>query len=453
MYQLKCTIMKKVYLFLLGFIFSAFVYGQEENRRPYGKSYSSEKGHNKEIHTLPLQQSGHWQLNQPFLKNGMQELQRLDSLLGYEIDGEEEHLDYKEEYSYNENDLISRYQAYYLDELTGEWVLDDREVYEYNEAGSLVLFYDFDFDSLSQQWFEAWVREYVYDENNLLVQIFESWKDAPGEEWYFVWREDYTYNENNRLSSRLHYIHTIGWAVSQRSEYIYDDDGNLVRYELYDDDDAGEWINEALEEYMYDDNNRLVEFIDYDWDESAEEWVGWDREIYSYSDNNNVEFYVDYNWSETDTGWVEFWREEFTYNNDYPYDQLVLPWFYQDNRPNFMNHQLVEYQGNSFVESGWIPFSRGEYYYSSEPSTSVADIKSTGVMFYPNPASTHITFRFDSPYEALLQVYDLTGHLVHSAQVRKNKPVNIRQLSDGLYLFRLTGEDNMPVFSEKIIVK
>ncbi len=445
--------MKKFYLLLFSFIFSIFVYGQEEYHKPFGKNYFPQKEGIKDFQKAHRQKFSYQQLNQSFIKNANQELQRLDSLLGYIYNDTALYLDFKEEYMYNENDLIIKYEAFFRDELTDEWVLDGWEEYEYNDAGNLLLYYDYEYDSLSQQWFAGWKKDYVYDDNNLLVQTFESWKDDPGEEWYFVWRVDFTYDENNRPLSTLEYIYTLDWSLSRSSQYTYDENGNLTQFELFDDDDAGGWVNEIKEVYVYDDNNRLMEFTDYEWDATIEEWIETDREVYTYSDNNNVDFYVDYNWNESDNNWVEFWREEFTYENTYPYDQLVLPWFYHDDVPNFMNHQLIEHQGYSFLGSEWVPFSKGEYYYSSGPSTSVTDVSKTDIKFYPNPASTEITFRFGSPVEAGLQVYDLTGNLVRTMRVWDNKPVNIGQLSDGLYLFRLTGEGNKPIFSEKILVK
>ena len=83
----------------------------------------------------------------------------------------------------------------------------------------------------------------------------------------------------------------------------------------------------------------------------------------------------------------------------------------------------------------------------------MSDIGKEAVHFYPNPAGQEITLKFDSPNTVKLQIYNLAGNLIQSQQVQSNKPVNIEQLTNGLYLFRLTGKRNELIYSDKILVK
>jgi hypothetical protein len=445
--------MKKFYLVLLGFTITIAVYGQEEYHHSFGKNYFSQnKLGQKERHSSKIGISTS-RLNRNFLKKSFQEKQHLDSVVEYVwVDGVWLY-DFKMEYDYNDEEQMNEYRGYQWNESSGEWQLYDREEYEYNEAGNIVLLTDYDMEETSQQWLAMGQREFHYDDNHLLTHYDESERDGPGEEWYFTWRTTYTYDDNNRLSSAIDYLYIIGWSPFSSSEYSYDEIGNLIRYEEYNDDDAGGWVNDFQENYYYDENNRFIEYIAYDWDETDSEWVESDRETFTYQDNNNVEVYTDYDWSEGENDWILAWKEEYEYDNTYPYDQLILPYYYHDDHPNFMNHQLTEFHNYTYENSEWVPSYMGYFFFSSDPATKVSDIDKAAVQFYPNPAGQEITFKFDSRNIVDLQIYNLAGNLIQSQQVKSNKPVNIEQLTHGIYLFRLIGERNELIYSDKILVK
>ncbi len=451
--NINSAIMKKLYLILMGLIILFTGYGQNEHFKSFGKSnfhHHRQKYDNQQTHGSKFL---HINFNHTFLKNASEVQQRLDSLVGYVWNGTDSIIDYKEEFIYNDFGLIVEHQRFLWNGLSGNWILDDNEIFEYNEEGNLLMATYYTMDETSSELFESWKGDYFYDENNRLTDIIESQKDSPDDEWNLVWKTTYTYDDNGRPVSTLEYSYILGWQLTWSIENTYDANGNLTKIEEFSNDNEGEWLNEWQEEFTYDDNNRLVEYFEYEWNEIDSRWDNADRETFTYDANNNVDVYTDYDWSDSENDWVLSWKEEYTYNNDYEFDQLTLPWFYLDDLPNFMNHMLTRFTNYNYENNEWVPAAMGNFYFSEDPVVNSPAIDKSHVSFYPNPATTKITFLFDMTDIAHLYIYDVAGNAVQNQTVRNNRPVSIDMLPDGLYLFRLTGKSNELIFSGKVLKK
>ena len=77
-------------------------------------------------------------------------------------------------------------------------------------------------------------------------------------------------------------------------------------------------------------------------------------------------------------------------------------------------------------------------------------VATTDIMIYPNPAKDLVNIKFNSPNEKLLmEIYDLSGRLVHSEEIAGDITINISSLEDGVYNCLLKGEGKM--FSQKLV--
>lgn len=77
------------------------------------------------------------------------------------------------------------------------------------------------------------------------------------------------------------------------------------------------------------------------------------------------------------------------------------------------------------------------------------------IRFYPNPASSTITFEFKEPVErgSMLQVYSFLGRLVLSVAIPGNKiTLNITDLIKGVYVFQLRGSNGRVIETGKFQV-
>lgn len=78
--------------------------------------------------------------------------------------------------------------------------------------------------------------------------------------------------------------------------------------------------------------------------------------------------------------------------------------------------------------------------------------EANGIMVYPNPAHSelYIEGNFDVP--ATFELYDITGRKVLSQSINSNQPININQLSKGLYLYLLNA-DNKAIARGKVVIE
>lgn len=338
---------------------------------------------------------------------------------------------------------------------SGAWEPYDRETHEYDEEGNLAVFTDHNLSEQGDGWYSSWKREYAYEDGRL-IGYAESQKDNEGESFYPVWLVEYLYDDQDRVSGTREYIYTFSWKETWRSEYVYDDNGNLLTYTVYDESetDPDGWVYRFKDEYEYNQDGHLTLFEEYDWDESEEIWLNADREEYHPSASGNIDRYIDFNWDDSEEMWVRSWKRENTYDENYGYEQLVLPWFYHDDIPNFFNNLMTEYNTFDYEGGEWIEGYRGNYHFSGSGTTGLTMEKPGNFSFYPNPAGSTVTLMLDDRrMEYRLEVFDLTGKNLLSRQVRSHQPVDVSQLSEGIYLMRVSDMENNPVGIEKILIR
>ena len=89
------------------------------------------------------------------------------------------------------------------------------------------------------------------------------------------------------------------------------------------------------------------------------------------------------------------------------------------------------------------------------PASVEAASEKSKVHFFPNPASTTITFEFAVPIERgySLQVYSFLGRQVATVAVVNNRvSVNVSDLMRGVYVFQLRDNNGRVIASNKFQV-
>ena len=76
-------------------------------------------------------------------------------------------------------------------------------------------------------------------------------------------------------------------------------------------------------------------------------------------------------------------------------------------------------------------------------------------MIYPNPAADKLYIeRVKSSSKANVLLYTVTGQLVRQVEMKGNKQlINTSNLSEGLYLLRITDERGILLKMDKVIIK
>lgn len=203
---------------------------------------------------------------------------------------------YKEEYTYNEQNLIGEEIISYYSE--NEWVVKYRYVFEYDEAGNLVL-------CMYYFYMNGWKPELKLEleyENSLLTRSV-SYSNNNFEEavWFPEIKHEYFYDSQNLLIEESENIYTVYWENYKKRLYTYNEMGlcteQSVRRYYYE-----EWHEEYKYCYSYDEIGNLVNKTSLKLPPNNAELVYFDMLVFAYDENNNCVEYSDYDFQYND--WV-----------------------------------------------------------------------------------------------------------------------------------------------------
>ncbi len=258
-------------------------------------------------------------------------------------------------------------------------------------------------NSLIQRWEEdSWINDYrssfSYSGGNQSQEIEEMWNEDTSS-WTFSERVDYSYN-SDELSNSVYYLWNTSmedWEFDWRETVTR---GGSTRTTLTEDYMSGEWMNEMLSTATIDTDGFVVESIDQNWEDSNEEWINESKNIRTKNSNGWIDTILIQTWYDITQEWVDSARIIFTYRDS----SLAI-------------------ETNSLDER---------------------------LHLYPNPATNILNISNDSQQEYDLRIYSLTGSEVQRENLsRKNKSVDISNLSKGVYLFEF--RNNNRKYVKKIV--
>jgi hypothetical protein len=390
--------------------------------------------------------------------------------------------------------------------------LDDneeiKEVYTYDAYGNMALNIEYNWNSSTRTWIFTSKDEYTYDVNgNLITYIYYLWDDLYGK-WNFNYKKEFTYDLNRNLTLCLNYM--LEWVVSSKDEYTYDANGNVTLCLNYKwDESSSEWVASSKVEYNYDAKGNVILSLNYNWDESSSEWVTNSKVEYTYDINGNVtlclyyrmdessgELYVyirnkytydasgnltsffNTNWEapqwmlsnfRTDYAYDDYgnlilWngdnydKMEYTYDNSYSLTDLILPSqtfpskFY-NNVEEGLNHMLIQMNYYLNYDLEWNLTGTQSYYYSSQVATNITvNNKTSGIKYFPNPASDNVSFYLMGDSENyMINLYDMQGRIVLNQIINNNIPIPLKSFPKGMYLYKINNGGN--IYTGKLLIE
>ena len=317
-------------------------------------------------------------------------------------------LEYKNEYTYEDNKKVTKTTSYYTnDKLTESktyFIDDDAETLQYsifyNEDGSYKTKNEYSYDNYYEN-SQYVVTRYIYanDEwkdidkfvfyNGLGLPIYRTTTNNDGS---YQSKVSYTYDNNhNKLSEIYCNYKNNQWIFDNKNEYAYDEDGNLSKRTIskYIDN---EWVKmheyayiNSIEkeiyfvseppigkysykiENTYDENGNILLCI---WEEYIDgEWVLYEKTEYTHDEYESVA--IGYRFK--DGEWVLDDKREITYNENgklltyitYDYHKNNDTWTYHmkqeydyDTNGNILSHTYYNYE-----DSQWVAYCIYEYTY------------------------------------------------------------------------------------------
>ena len=355
-----------------------------------------------------------------------------------------------EEYNYdNVGNLIQQIDNYW-DQNTEEWKPRDNLVSTYDNEGRLILLEDFKWDTEKAEWIDDRKTEYFYDTEGVLVETIMSKFDLG--EWDKREKTIFTYNEEGFviLANLDSWAIAIGtWITERKTNYLYDTDWNLTDIILSVMGDDSEWHPYQKTSYTYDLKGNMTSFTDYVWDNQESTWDPTDlKHEYQFDDLNNMVVML-----LTHMDFPMSFKTDYFYNNDFTFDDLLLPNLYQIYLPRF-NHMLT--YGDNFIWNDtteqWDGDGKETYYYSEQNISDITDSFEESVNVYPNPASDYIYFEFKNhSANTWVEIYDAQGRKVVSREITSRQQIIINHLEKGLYIYKLNQSGSLT--SGKLIIE
>ncbi|MCD4696913.1 MAG: T9SS type A sorting domain-containing protein [Bacteroidales bacterium] len=377
-------------------------------------------------------------------------------------------------------------------DVLNQWIYLTRENYDYDGNGNMVTSETQDYNN--NQWINIWSGKYSYDTNNNMTSIiYFDWNNHASQ-WEEGYKEEFVYDSLGKVSSyyAFNWENTTNqWINDLKNEVNFDNNGNRLLDTRYNwDAENNQWVIDAKYEYEYNENGNLTTCILYSWSEILNIWEEYWKDIYTYSNDNMVEDSA-FSWDSNNNDWrlstiYEFeydinnnliqrimidaffgqnvyeYKNVFDYESSIPNSSLVIPWWWKNEywwwwdgqwAPNMFNSMLIEFAEFEFNNDVWDLSEKGFCYYSEVNLQGIELPQIVEFNVFPNPATDFIKISWTVDYHDLqLQIYNLLGHLVMDKTITNEESVLINDLNSGLYIFKLT-KNNQLLGNGKIYIK
>lgn len=320
-----------------------------------------------------------------------------------------------------------------------------------------------EYTSLGQPYYD---RLSFYDENGNLTKIeVHQWAEGV---YTFVNYLEYGYNELNQRITRKNYNNFGGvFNLGGTFYYTYDDNGNMVYWELdfmdmifqkadltYNEnnqvtqelcvqsDFAGGYENSYKLDYEYDNNSRLSACNEYLWEMGT--WSLVSKKTYTYDEYGNCTLY-----EKLVNGQVAE-RGEYTYDYTLNAENIVV-WENPEGEfpalPTMTNAvTLQKYWGQD--ENFQLVYIC-DYFYSYEELEVSVEENVLSAACYPNPASS--SFMIQSEEVENVEIYNMLGNKVFAGAVNGSRQIDVTDFADGVYVVKMFNEGK--VSTTKLVVK
>ena len=348
----------------------------------------------------------------------------------------------KQEFSYNDNgDMISETYATW-DIATSQWIYSGNWEYTYNSDGTMAFDIFSMWDETTSLWMLLGKVEFVYNSNrNVVAQNFYFF-NLVSNTWMNSSKIENAYNSAGDISLSTHYtwnmINNL-WENSSKTEYTYNTGGSLVmEISAQWDNISSQWMNMTKNVYSYDGNGFMTLEIDYQWSTSAMQWINFEKYENTFDGNMNLVTGIYSDW--VGGAWTITEKDEYAYNNAYLFNQLILPWGFQDAAVEFrhMLTGITEYYGSSLVLTAKSLFN-----YSMVGTTGIVESAVNQATIFPQPSTGLVTFSWENKNKFFdLMLYDVNQRIVLNRQIENNGIVSLAGLASGIYFYKLTGNGN-----------
>lgn len=381
-----------------------------------------------------------------FMSDGMVKMDMMQALFNYEGEFVENE---RTQFEYTGQGQVQTITYYELDE-SDDLVFDSRENYFYDDG-----FMIYELNEYYNQETDTWMLEdsvtYSYD-GNLLVREDFFWYDMVNEEMDHDEITYYYYTATQLDSTILHKWNGAEYIPSQRELYQYDA-GEVSMYIYSEADGSGIWYD--FEKYTYNwQGGQLQEMNLQSFDEEVGSMVNDEKSVYTWQNNGNLDEMLFYAWSVVEEDWELIMRQYGGYNNDVSLDQMVLP-FFADEEGNpliYFTHQVDSVFLDMYdLESGWSQFGVYKFHYSDFVGINETTANTIALKVYPNPVKDRLNVNYLFERQTFALICDNLGRVIKNVVLQGVDDIDISELNSGFYYLVLTGGEHSGQVAKFII--
>lgn len=314
--------------------------------------------------------------------------------------------------------------------------------YFYNEKGNNTSLIGYAYSSTIMAYEAKYKREFSFNElKQITSDQYFTW-DKSLNQWITENRTDKGYDENGQLSLSNYYEWNKTenkWEFLRKTDFTNTyDSGNkqILVINSFTTNKGSTDIIKRKWDFVYTSSYLKITLSNWE----SNKWIESRIEYYTYDINHNIGNYAG--------GGIGF---EIKYNNNFTYDQLLVPSVYFPNYcmlpSRFDFKHLVTSMEEQFT--AW----KRNYYYSSMILTGIDEQVSSNFTIFPNPTTEFLNIQWSSNHQELeMDLYCLSGVRIMTKRIENNSKVSLQGFSKGMYLLTLKGNDGI-LHNGKIILK
>lgn len=382
-------------------------------------------------------------------------LQKMDSLIIEEISEETGQLSHsvKDEFFFSNQGLLSSYIESEWMPVPGNWIKSYEDKYTYDDQGNCLNDIFSNWNAATSEWELNAKWEFTYTSQHQLASEMGYMWDPGSSEWIIDYKDEYSYLPNEMVSARSIWNPSLNeWEIMFKMKYLFNDAGNLIQStSFFWDVITEQWLNLNQIDHYYTPEQKPETIISRFWDMENEEWLDSNKEAFLYGPGGDMLIHTYYEWDSFSGLWTETGKEENSYNQQYIFEDLLIPELFEHNEFYF-NHMLTQLSAYGFSGLSYSFAGSMKFYYSEIILTGIVEPEKLIMAIFPNPVSETITISWPgNTSAATFEIIDCVGQRVYSEIIRKSTPIPISGFPDGMYICRVT--DNQCIYSEKIIIK
>ena len=216
-----------------------------------------------------------------------------------------------------------------LDSIVSPW--NFKYIFSYDTRGNTILSALYFWDGYIEKWYGTQKFEYEYDKDgNIIMKIFYDKWNVVTNNWIATNKEEFTYDSHGNPITSVFYDWnevTNSWIEGLNWKYENTyENGNLIMIVGYCWD--VDWIKRNKVEFEYDNNGNQTIEINYWWENNG--WIGTEKIEYAYDQHRNIILDAGYYWNSETHNWEGYkWRfkHEYEYdNNGNPVISFMYSW-------------------------------------------------------------------------------------------------------------------------------